>query len=97
MAGPSPGPVTESRLQNPILLTHINGQPLPVPEWRDTILVPAATGGGGNINAATWGTVKFRMYLHPAFWGRSLMHCHVIPHEDFRMMQMLEIKPATTQ
>jgi len=29
---------------NPILITHINGEALPVPEWRDTILIPGATG-----------------------------------------------------
>ncbi len=78
--------------QNPFLLTHINGQPLPTPEWRDTILVPGATGGGGNINAATYGTVTFRTYLHPDYLGKILMHCHVLTHEDFGMMQMLELK-----
>ncbi len=79
--------------QNPFLLTHVNGQPLPVPEWRDTILVPGATGGGGNINAATYGTVTFRTYLHPDYLGKILAHCHVLTHGDFGMMQMLEIKP----
>ena len=79
--------------QNPFLLTHINGQALPVPEWRDTILVPAATGGGGDINAAIHGTVTFRTFLHPDFVGKSLMHCHVLTHEDFGMMQMIEIMP----
>jgi FtsP/CotA-like multicopper oxidase with cupredoxin domain len=80
--------------QNPFLLTHINGQPLPIPEWRDTILVPGATGGGGNINAATYGSVTFRTYLHPRYQGKILTHCHVLTHEDFGMMQMLEIKPG---
>jgi FtsP/CotA-like multicopper oxidase with cupredoxin domain len=80
--------------QNPIMLTHINGQALPVPEWRDTILVPAATGGAGNINAAQFGTVKFRSYLQPQLLGNILMHCHVIPHKDFGLMQRLEIKPG---
>ncbi len=77
--------------QNPFLLTHINGQPLPIPEWRDTILVPGAVGGGGNINAATYGSVTFRMHYQPDFPGRTLMHCHVVPHGDFGMMQELEI------
>lgn len=36
---------------NPFLLTHINAIPLSVPEWRDTVLVPAAT-GNDNINLA---------------------------------------------
>lgn len=79
--------------QNPFLLTHINGQPLPEPEWRDTILVPGATGGNGNINAAMFGTVTLRTYLHPDYIGKILTHCHVLTHEDFGMMQMIEIKP----
>lgn len=77
--------------QNPFLVTHVNGLPLPVPEWRDTILVPAATGGGSNLNEADYGTVTIRMRLHPDYPGRMLMHCHVVMHEDFGMMQMLEI------
>jgi FtsP/CotA-like multicopper oxidase with cupredoxin domain len=80
--------------QNPFLLTHINGEPLPVPEWRDTILVPRAVGDDVNINNATHGTVTFRTYIHPDFLGRILMHCHVLTHEDFGMMQMLELKPG---
>ena len=79
--------------QNPFVLTHINGEPLPEPEWRDTILVPGATGGNGNINAATFGTVTFRTYLHPDYVGRLLTHCHVLTHEDFGMMQMIQINP----
>jgi FtsP/CotA-like multicopper oxidase with cupredoxin domain len=80
--------------QNPFLLTHINGEPLPMPEWRDTILVPSAVGGNGNINDAVHGTVTFRTYIHPDFVGEILMHCHVLTHEDFGMMQKLEIVPA---
>ena len=79
--------------QNPFLLTHINGQPLREPEWRDTILVPGATGGGGGINAAGYGTVTFRTYLHPDHLGKILAHCHILTHGDFGMMQMLEIRP----
>jgi len=80
--------------QNPFLVTHINGQPLPVPEWRDTMLVPAATGGGENLNEATPGSIKMRTYLHPEYTGKILTHCHMLTHEDFGMMQTLEIKPA---
>jgi len=29
--------------QNPFLVTQVNGIPLPVPEWHDTFIVPAAT------------------------------------------------------
>jgi FtsP/CotA-like multicopper oxidase with cupredoxin domain len=80
--------------QNPFLVTHINGQPLPVPEWRDTMLVPAATGGGANINLAVPGSITMRTYLHPDYTGRIITHCHMLTHEDFGMMQALEIKPS---
>ena len=63
---------------NPFLLTHINGIPLPVPEWRDTTLVPAATGGGENINAANFGSVTFRTFFDPRFPGSFVMHCHIL-------------------
>ena len=78
--------------QNPFLLTHINGEALPVAEWRDTILVPAATGGNGNINAAVYGSVTFRTHFDANFPGKFVMHCHVLTHEDIGMMQALEVK-----
>ena len=75
---------------NPFLLTHINGIELPVPEWRDTILVPAAT-GSMDINAATPGSVTFRTRFNPLFPGSFVMHCHILTHEDIGMMQRLDI------
>ncbi len=72
---------------NPFLLTHINGTPLPIPEWRDTVLVPAGTNQSP-------GTVTFRTHFHPDFTGRFVAHCHILSHEDIGMMQELEIKPA---
>lgn len=77
---------------NPFLLTHINGKPLPVPEWRDTILVPAATGGNGNINDANFGSVTLRTWFDPRFTGSTVMHCHILTHEDVGMIQRLDIK-----
>jgi len=78
---------------NPFLITHINGQALPEPEWRDSILVPAAPGGDGNINDAIFGTVTFRTYLNPLFPGSFVFHCHILTHEDVGMMQEIEILP----
>jgi len=77
---------------NPFLITHINGQALPEPEWRDTILVPAAT-GSTNINEADYGTVTFRTYLDPLFPGDFVFHCHILTHEDVGMMQKLTVHP----
>jgi len=76
---------------NPFLVTHVNGIPLPEPEWRDTILVPAATGGNGNINDADHGTVTFRTFLNPLYPGSFVLHCHILTHEDVGMMQRMDI------
>lgn len=76
---------------NPFLITHINGKPLPVPQWRDTILVPAATGSDTNINEADFGSVTFRTWFDPRFTGSFVMHCHILTHEDVGMMQRLDI------
>jgi len=70
---------------NPFLLTHINGTPLPVPEWRDTVLVPRGSSGSP-------GSVTFRTHFAANITGRFVAHCHILSHEDIGMMQELEIK-----
>ena len=77
---------------NPILITHINGEALPVPEWRDTILIPGAT-GSMNINEADFGTVTFRTFFDPVVPGSFVFHCHILTHEDVGMMQRLTVFP----
>jgi FtsP/CotA-like multicopper oxidase with cupredoxin domain len=76
---------------NSFLLTHINGEALPTPEWHDTLLIPAATGGAGNINNAAFGSVTFRTWYDPRFTGSMVFHCHVLTHEDVGMMQRLDL------
>ena len=58
--------------QNHFLVTKINGQPLPMPEWHDTIIVPGAqpqpTEPIGpptqpNINAVPCGSITFRILV----------------------------------
>lgn len=80
--------------QNPVLITHINGVELDTPEWRDTMLVPAAdTSNNGNLvdNA---GSVTYRTWYDPITFGAFVMHCHILTHEDIGMMQELEIVEA---
>ena len=79
--------------QNPFLLTHVNGKLLPVPEWHDTIIVPAAQPQGGNINQTTFGSITFRTRFDPDTVGSFVMHCHILTHEDIGMMQRLTILP----
>jgi FtsP/CotA-like multicopper oxidase with cupredoxin domain len=80
---------------NPFLVTHINGEALPVPEWRDVILIPAATNAPGstNINEADFGTVTFRTFYDPVGPGSFVFHCHILTHEDVGMMQKLTVFP----
>ena len=90
--------------QNPFLVTKINGIPLPVPEWHDTIIVPAAVGGqninlpctapGNPPNCVSYGTIEFFIYYNPITVGSLVMHCHVLQHEDIGMMQRVDILPA---
>jgi FtsP/CotA-like multicopper oxidase with cupredoxin domain len=90
--------------QNPFLLTKINGQPLPTPEWHDTILVPASiptvTGPDApqpNINTTQFGSITFRTHFRPTTVGCFVMHCHTLSHEDLGMMQRLDILPGPNQ
>jgi FtsP/CotA-like multicopper oxidase with cupredoxin domain len=80
--------------QNPFLVTHVNGTPLSVPEWHDTIIVPAARPqpGQNDINEATFGSITFRTNYDPVTVGSFVTHCHVLNHEDIGMMQRLEIR-----
>ncbi|MGE0193457.1 MAG: multicopper oxidase domain-containing protein [Planctomycetota bacterium] len=75
---------------NPFLVTHINGVPLPEPEWRDTVLVPS------RVSDTVAGTVTLRMRYHPAITGVFVAHCHILTHEDVGMMQELRIRQDPT-
>lgn len=87
--------------QNPFLVTAVNGTPLPVGEWHDTILVPAAypqptMSNPISINdpSVTFGTITFRTWYNPITVGKFVTHCHIVEHEDIGMMQRLDILPA---
>jgi FtsP/CotA-like multicopper oxidase with cupredoxin domain len=82
--------------QNPFLVTQINGISLPVPEWHDSIVVPAATGGRPITNPdVTFGSITFVTHFDPITVGAFVMHCHVLQHEDVGMMQRVDILPAS--
>jgi FtsP/CotA-like multicopper oxidase with cupredoxin domain len=83
--------------QNPFLVTQINGIALPFPEWHDSIVVPAATGGMPITSPnVTFGSITFVTHFDPITVGQFVMHCHVLQHEDIGMMQLMEILPAST-
>ncbi len=72
---------------NPFFVTHLNGQELP-PEsplrrWHDTLGVPVRANGQS-------GSVRFKTRFE-RFTGQFVIHCHVLPHEDQGMMQIVEV------
>ena len=64
---------------NPFQVVAIGGVPLPQPEWRDTIDIPK---NGGTV------TIRSRF---EDFTGLTVLHCHIIPHEDLGMMQSVNL------
>ena len=66
---------------NPFQLTHINGAPVDEPGYRDTVSIPPL---GGSITFRT---------LFADFPGRSVLHCHIVPHSDLGMMGVFEVLP----
>jgi len=67
---------------NPFLVTHVNGQRLPTPVWRDTFALGPHLGD----------SFTFVMNIDD-FTGKTVEHCHVLTHEDLGMMEALEIVP----
>lgn len=59
---------------NPFLVVEINGAPVTNPVWWDTFALPPRS------------TVKIRMAARPDITGRTVYHCHILPHEDNGMM-----------
>ncbi|MGC4190904.1 MAG: multicopper oxidase domain-containing protein [Thermomicrobiales bacterium] len=67
---------------NPFKVTHINGEPLARPFWRDTFILTGINGDSFTF-----------VHNFTDFTGRTVEHCHVLSHEDLGMMEMLEILP----
>ncbi len=66
---------------NPFQLTHVNGRPVEEPGYRDTLTV-----------APLGGSITFRT-MFADFPGRSVFHCHIVPHSDLGMMAVFEVVP----
>jgi FtsP/CotA-like multicopper oxidase with cupredoxin domain len=67
---------------NDMLLTKINGDPLPESIWMDTAIVPRN------------GSITFRSRFLD-FTGKYMLHCHMMNHEDLGMMQVVEVYADT--
>lgn len=68
---------------NPVMVTRINGAPVE-PYWVDTFGMPI------NGTAANPTSITFRTRFDD-YRGPTVMHCHMLVHEDMGMMQMIDI------
>jgi FtsP/CotA-like multicopper oxidase with cupredoxin domain len=68
---------------NPCYVVKVNGLPVE-PYWTDTIGMPAE----GTPEKPT--SVTFRTRFDD-FKGLTVMHCHMLAHEDMGMMQAVDI------
>jgi FtsP/CotA-like multicopper oxidase with cupredoxin domain len=66
---------------NPFQVTALNGAPLTAPVWRDTVIVPRN------------GSLTFRSRFLD-FTGKTVLHCHMMNHEELGMMQLIEISDS---
>jgi FtsP/CotA-like multicopper oxidase with cupredoxin domain len=66
---------------NPFQVTAINDKPVTDGIWWDTFPLPAK------------GSVTIRMKFRPDIPGRTVYHCHILPHEDNGMMSAFTILP----
>lgn len=66
---------------NPFQVIEINGEPSGYPEdvWWDTFALPS------------FGSVKIRTYFREDIPGKTVYHCHILPHEDNGMMSAFNI------
>lgn len=66
---------------NPFQVLEVNGQPAGYGEdvWWDTFALPSRS------------TVKIRQYFRPDITGKTVYHCHILPHEDNGMMSAFEL------
>lgn len=68
---------------NPVMIVRINDQPVE-PYWVDTFALPL------NGTPANPTSITFRTRFED-FRGPTVMHCHMLVHEDMGMMQMVDI------
>ena len=64
---------------NPFQVVPVNGKPLAVPEWRDSVIVERK---GGRVIFRS----RFLDYT-----GVYMLHCHMMNHEEMGMMQTVEV------
>jgi FtsP/CotA-like multicopper oxidase with cupredoxin domain len=95
------GAVEDWTIENHALETHafhihqvhftvmeIDGKPVAVQDFRDTIEIPFWSGKG------PYHSVKLRMdFRNPVTAGTFVFHCHILLHEDLGMMHKIQVLP----
>lgn len=79
---------------NPFQVVAVNGTPFPAPvaapSWWDTFpLPPRLVVDGREVP----GTVTIRLAPRPDLPGRTVFHCHILPHQDRGMMTAISFDP----
>jgi len=69
---------------NEFLVTKINNEKLSPPVWRDVLW----------LSPKTTYTIRHRFQ---EFDGLTVLHCHFLMHEDWGMMNLIEILPKTSR
>lgn len=69
---------------NEFQVTEINGVKQDPPVWRDVLLLLPNS------------TYKIRHRFDDKYDGKTVLHCHYLPHEDWGMMNLIEILPSTS-
>ncbi len=68
---------------NEFQVVDVNGKSIDPPEWRDVLMLQPRT------------SYKIR-HRFDDFDGKTVLHCHFLPHEDWGMMNLIEILPRTS-
>lgn len=76
---------------NPFQVVEVDGVKIARPIWWDTFMLPPKRIVNGQ---EVFGRIKIRMRFRSDVTGRTVFHCHFLPHEDNGMMSVFElIKP----
>lgn len=73
---------------NPFQVIEIDGRKVERPIWWDTFMLPPKHVVDGQ---EVPGRIKIRMRFRSDISGKTVFHCHFLPHEDNGMMSVFEL------
>jgi len=75
---------------NPFQVVAVNARRVDQPVWWDTFALPPRDTTTGQPS-----TVQIRMRFRSDVTGKTVFHCHILPHEDNGMMSIFELVAGT--